>query len=77
MATDATNDDMPGQGTSQREFSEAELELARLVYDQGRHFFAIPASMLDQVHRNGILPKKTADGSGSTQMHGSRNYYRE
>ena len=77
METDAMEDDVPDQPVRQRGFSEAELELARIVYDKARHFISVPASMLDQVYRNGFVNKKTIDGSRSIRMHGSRNDYRE
>ena len=76
MATDATKDEAPEE-IGRREFSEAELTVARRVYDQMRTFVAVPASMMNQIYRNGILTKKTIDGSGSTRMVGSRNYWRE
>ena len=51
--------------------------LARRVYDELRHFISVPAGMENQIYRYGIMSNKTVDDSGSTRMHGSRNYWRE
>ncbi|KAH8669050.1 heterokaryon incompatibility protein-domain-containing protein [Xylariales sp. PMI_506] len=61
-----------------RQFTEAELEIGRRIYDQMRHFISVPPSMVSQIYRNGLMPKKKSiDGSGTTRMHGSRKYWRD
>ncbi len=51
-------------------------EFARDVYDQMRHFVEVPHGLLNQVYRQGLIPKK-AGKDGYIRMRGSRRYHRE
>lgn len=62
---------------AKRKFTKEELELARQIYGKSRYYVHTAPGMLNQIYRNGLLPKKTLDGDGYTRMHGSKNYYRE
>jgi hypothetical protein len=63
--------------SSGRQFTEAELELARRIYDQMRYYVEVPPGMVDQIHRFGLLTKKGTLGDRRIRMTGTQNYYRE
>ena len=59
------------------EFSPELLEIAQRVYDEHRYYIPCAPGMVNQIYRNGFLPKKTIDKDHHIRMQSSENYYRE
>ena len=66
-------------GTGDSTTAEDEEERANAIrdaYDQAHHFVEVPRGLLNQVYRQGLIPKK-AGKDGYIRMRGSRRYHRE
>jgi hypothetical protein len=67
------------EGQRELNSEDAIQELARRTYDETRMYVPVAPGMLNQIHRMGLLPKKTLDGDHRyiNNIVGSKTYYKE